>query len=976
MIRRPLFVVALLATVFPVVASAQTESEFYGTPKTAPEFWRAARFEIRIGNFERAAERLKGLLDLNPDDKVLFDLVDKPPQGVEGGMAPFLRLRNVPRWSAEDRKDKEARASVETLVTKLTKAIETELSNPERIRRFANSLAGQPEEATFALKEIRRSGKSAVPVLVQMLAEAPSAELRAGIVNALPELDSVVVPPLLAFVPKADPQSQADVMTALVRRGDFRSQILNADSDPVPLLWYLWGNPAIPATVKQKAREGLISAIRLDPEASADKAEDRAPYGRLTAFARQFYTGTSNLTKIPGDANGDPVHSIWTWDGKTLTEKKVDRSTATEHYGLRYARWALELQPDNVDAQVTFLGLAIESHAHRAGGVNDLAKSAPLLYAALVTAPYELLANLVEDAMRQKKTSVVLAVVRVLGERNEPKAAVGSGKPGGGERPALLVKALDYDDPRVQFAAADGLLRSTVAPAHGRTAQIVKILAGAVGAFPAEGAQPKALLADPDQQRAESVAGLLRRLGFEIEQVKTGRELFRRLHERSDIDLLMIDRHVADPLLPDLIPQLRADRRGRGLPVFLIASPDGLTPVNLFTALGRLAVVVSFEDLPLNPYVDYSPGRKDQGERVRRTPDETTQDLAFRHAAQVKRMTEIVQQAGFSVNEEMRDRIAYLSLQTFSPEVLNAFSRQLVAEERVVVFRLLPPQIIAEASDAPLASLKPRMRADAPPSQAEMDRIVELMRLTGRIEAGLQVDRIVPMTKTWDMFWNPAAPRLPPAAAIRHPEIEAKLQRVAAPYRNVRVVPAVFTETGFKAELAQAADPKAPIGSPAEKKEMAKTAIKWLRKMAVGEVRGYPVADAVVAIREAMLIDELAPDAIEAMVRISSKEGQQDLANLAIDAVRPAPLRSQAAGALVRNIQAFGKFVTEPQSQAIFNAVSATEDAELKGRLLAAVGVITSDSKRTAGRLKEFIPTAPVAPPAPGKEDPKEEKKD
>ena len=120
MSRRPLFAVVLTAAIPILAAGQQSESEFYAQPRTAPEFWRAARFEIRTGNYERAAERIKGLLDLNPDDKTLFDLVDKPAPGSEGGMGQFLRLRNVPRWNNREALDKEAKDRVEELINKIS----------------------------------------------------------------------------------------------------------------------------------------------------------------------------------------------------------------------------------------------------------------------------------------------------------------------------------------------------------------------------------------------------------------------------------------------------------------------------------------------------------------------------------------------------------------------------------------------------------------------------------------------------------------------------------------------------------------------------------------------------------------------------------------------------------------------------------------------------------------------------------------
>jgi hypothetical protein len=365
--RRPLLLAAVLAASFPILTSAQTESDFYATPKTVPEFWRATQFEIRTGNYERAAERIKGLLDLNPDSKTLFDLVDKPTPGTQGGMAQFLRLRNVPKWNANVKADQEAKQRVEELIGKISKAVEAELSNPERIRRYANALAGPTEESSFALSELRRSGKAVPPVLAAMLAEQPADDVRAAILRTIPLLAIDTVPGFVAFLPYADTASQSDLIDALRSRNDFRSLFLSADTDPVPTFWYLYGKPATSELVKKKARDAIAAATLKDPTLERDP-DLRTPQGQLTNYAQQFHEGTANLAKMAGDTKNEPVHNVWIWDGKALKEVAMTRPQATEHYGLKYARWALDLQPDYAPAQRVFLGIAIEHHAIRAGG--------------------------------------------------------------------------------------------------------------------------------------------------------------------------------------------------------------------------------------------------------------------------------------------------------------------------------------------------------------------------------------------------------------------------------------------------------------------------------------------------------------------------------------------------------------------------------------------------------------------------------
>ncbi|HEX3152068.1 MAG TPA: hypothetical protein VHR66_28600 [Gemmataceae bacterium] len=988
MARRLLFVIPLVA-LLPMLASAQNDSEFYATPKTVPEFWRAAQFEIRTGSYERAAERLKGLLDLNPDEKTLFDLVDKPPAGTQGGIAQFLRLRNIPRWypadpKGGDKRNDEAKATVETLIGKISAAMEKELSNPERIRRFANGLAGPPEESTFALNELRRSGKAVPPVIATMLTEKLPPDSRSAILAAIPQLGADTVPGFLVYLPAAESTIQVELIDALQARGDYRSLALEAGTDPLPTLWYLNGKADSPDLVKSKAHNAIAAALLRDPSAEKDPELRTAP-GQLTEYARKFYDGTSNLPKLPGDAAGQTDHNVWIWDGKTVKEVAMTRQQAVEHYGLRYARWALDIQPGYERAQRVFLGIAIEHIALRGGGGRSLAKVAPDLYAALATAPFATLSDLLDESIRDKKTPVVLAVVRILGERTEGKASRPVGKPGEKAatpdrdlRPGLLVKALDYPDPRVQFAAADAILKVPGAGAHGRNAQIVKILAATVAGNPDEGAKQKAIIGDPDPVRADGLAALLQRVGFDVEVVRTGRQVMRRLQDKADVDLVLVDRHIADPMLPDLLPQLRADYRARTLPIMLVASSEGLTPVNLLTALARLACVVAFEDLRDNPIIEIpEDGNKSIVERVPHSPEEMHRLIYGRHNAQMKRMQDAVVKAGFTLTEEMIDRIEYFSLQTFHPDLLRAFTRQLIDQERIVLRRLIPRLFRDELAEAPNSTLKARIRVDDLPSKEEAARIVALMKITAEYEGVLPALRIPDFQKVWDSMWDPAVPKLPPLAPIRNPDIENRLARTAAAYKNVHVVPAVFGEAGFKEQLVQATDSGAPLMQPAEKKENAKAAMTWLRKMAVGEIPGYAVAPAIPAIRSALFSDDLAPLAIDALVRLPSKDGQLDLANLAVAAERPVPVRTQAAQALIEHIQTFGRFVTDPQADAIVTAAPATEDVELKARLLAVQGILKSDAKATGDRLKGYTPKPIEAPkddaaPPKEKEDPKD----
>lgn len=970
MLRRHLTCLALLIVASPA-AWAFEDSEFYLPPKTVPEFWRAARFEIRTGNYERAADRIKSLLALNPDSKTLFELIDAPPPGIDPGMAPILRLRNIPRWSADARADKQAKAQVEDLIDRISKALEAELKNPVRIRRFATALSSEAvEEAAFALKEIQRSGEAVVPVLATMLSEKLGEKTQAGILMAIPNLGLETVPGFVAFLAGCDPSVKGDLIDALRKRSDFRTLAVAADRDPVPTLLYIWGQPNMPEAIKTKAKAAMVAATAKDIEQETTLELRSAP-GQLTATAQRFYDGTSNLTKLAGDDKNDAVHKVWVWDGKTLVDNKVTRFAAAEYYGLRYARWALELQPTNVTAQKTFFGIAIENQVLRTGGDQPLSKTSPELHTALIATPYTTLAELLEESLRDRKTAVALAAVRAIGERADSRAARPSPKPGakdtgeGNLRPALLVQAMDYPDPRVQFAAVDALLRipGTIVdgkdarlPVHGRNDDVVKILTGAVLAdAPAEGKQ-KVLLADPDSSRADGVSLVLQRLGYEVEAVTTGRQLMRRIQEKSDIDLVLLDRHIPNPLLGDLVAQLKADRRGKTIPTMILASPDGVIPVNFFSALARLASIVAFEDLTDSPWYNFYPATKDEADKIARLYEEMTATIQNRYHSQRKRMRELVVEAGFKLTPEIENRIDYLTLQTFPTTALSQFGTKFLDEERILVFRLLPADIAKQSADAPTRPLKGRIRGDSIPTASEAERIINLMRITGRHETVLPVQRVPGFNKVWNAFWSIEEPRLPLTTALRSTDVELKLNRQFKGYRGLRVIPSVFTDESFKEELAQLTDAKAPLLTAAEKKEYAKTALTWIKKMALGEVPGYRVSAAEPALRFALQSDDLAPLAIEAAPRFASRELQQDLANVVVKEARPAPIRVLAAEVLAKHVQSYGKFVTDAQVNVLKQNADAAADPELKSRILAVLGSFASDSGKTGDQLKGYTP--------------------
>jgi CheY-like chemotaxis protein len=954
--RIPLFA-ALVLCVGGLASLRGQDSEFYKKPTNPKEFWRAMQFEIGVGKFDIAAAHLKGLLESNPSEKDLLEIEAKD------GLVSFLRLRNVERWFFDKQADADARQNVEKLITLVSDALKKELSDPDRIMKYARRLTAEtPEEIAFAQKELLRSGVSAVPLLLDLLRGNAAPALRAAILDLLPRFGAGSVPPLVAALDVDEPNLKIDLLNVLRQRDDYLTLRYRAETDIIPTLWYFSAPlPIHPEGLRTKARGMLKGLLEKDPD-SERNTERRTPQYRLTEEARTFLEHKERFT------NPEKVN-VWRWEGARPVAAEMTPSEAEEYYGLRYARWALRAQPDYLPAQKVFLTLALDKHFARSPADMPLAKSSPELYAILVTAPYDFVTDLLETALREKRISQAVALLHVLGDRTEVKAARSSEASGGDApkpeaRPSLLMKALDYPDRRVQFAAVDALLRTPGPHLHQRAAQIVKILAGYLQADPPEpGAKPRAAIGDTDRVRGEALAGVLRQAGFDAVVLRTGKDLVRRIQQRPDVDLILVDHHIAGPMLPDVLTQLRADFRAKTVPLLVVASPEKAPTAHPLTLLGRVAALAAAEEHLTYVYDqrrDYDVRREAPSARLR-----VRGDIIRKH----------IEAAGIVISADVLDRLEYLLYLT-TP--VNELGIDIELERTKLI--LSPVDRLNRMAALRDDERRGRVRADEPPFANTRELTPRLAEEVARYEAGLKQEVLNLADVYWAILQNGQVdaagkylqPPLP-AVSLRYPELEAKLRRLTLGYPKTRVIPELFSAFALKEQLTDLLALDDPKLLEAEKRHNARVALEWLRKMATGELPGYPVALAEPALRQAMQSKDLAPLAVDAVSRLPGRDAQQDLAGVVLSGADP-DVRLQAADALIRHIQQRGMMLSDPQKMLVLDRAGTEQDAPVRNRLLALKGIMASSSRETGARLLGFTPSAPAAPKEEPKEEPKEKK--
>jgi CheY-like chemotaxis protein len=510
--------------------------QFFRQPETVADYWRAMQFEVEVGRMDIAAQHLHGLMNKKPSEADLLDLEE------EQGMTNILMLRQIRKWDEDQRIDKQAKDDVEKLIQGVTTALEKHLSNQERIAKFVKNLAsGEPEERAFAIKELSRSGPRMIPAYIARLSDSRDEE-RHNLLGALPKLGSNTVPPLLAALSIEDRNLRTDLIDIFMKRGDRRA---------VPHLWYLAGAERVAPEVRAKAREALSYLLQTRSDLLP------SPKRALTEEAAKYY---KHQITFPDRQRVQ----VWRWDGKKLVSSLMPASKAEEYYGLHFAKQALEIDPSYHDAQVIFLSLALEKAIEPLGYDQPLTKGPPALNELLASVNPQLVTDVLERALEERRTAVILGAARTLGALAEVRAQ----RPVAKEEPAL-VRALKYPDHRVQLVAADALLRIPGAPTSPAAARVVEVLRRTAAAEPAA----KVLIADGNRDRAMLVADAAKKAGFEPITAATGREALRLIHDAADIDVILVDQAITDPQLPHLLAQLRADMDVGLVPVLITEAP-------------------------------------------------------------------------------------------------------------------------------------------------------------------------------------------------------------------------------------------------------------------------------------------------------------------------------------------------------------------------------------------------------------------
>jgi CheY-like chemotaxis protein len=941
-IRSTLLGFGLAVSVVPSASFAQEPAQPPAAPAGEPVqaiqkkpslLFRLFREQYLEGKFDVAAETLKEFLAANPTDAELIEIDNK------FGATFLLGLRNLPRWSDNPVADAAAKKALEELIAKTREATKKLTQDPKRLAILIRNLGASPEERTYAEGELNRAGAGAIPPMIEVLRSTSDIPQRAGILGAVPKLSASVVPALVASLDGLTDDLKAGVVNAIAARTDLLGLTGRADTDPTPHLWYFAGLPDGQApTLRDAARRTL--------EALYGSVDRRPPAEELVRLAKPLTEKKAAFLNTDTTAGNVKV---WTWDAAANNVKGTDLSPrqAEEYFALRNLKWAVERNPADETIQAEFLGFAAARAVERAN-YADLATTNPAVATLLAAAPSDVLTGMLNRALLTGNAPLAYAAITALDARRAKAPADVTSRAGGTPRPSPFVRALDFPDDRVQFAAAVALLRGGN-PAHGANAKVIDILKRAASGTDSGAA--KAILADPAALRSSRVGEMFRQAGYAVESVGTTRDVLRRVSSAADVDLIVIDRHAHSPTIRDFLVQLRSLPATKSTPVFVVASGDEAKAPKVESLLFRLALLIAAtetESPNVPPAFAIDPRRPQKDNDRIKAEQQEFRERALTRLYQVRlaRLERLVRASGFRDTPALQNlflvrlpQLTYAALAAEYPLTKDATPEIFARYEMV-------SKLVAAQPDLSQA--------------AEGQPVVALIRILEQLENVLTPE-LQKKFDTMSRAIDPVALALP-ADVTRDAWLEDRLTKEFGQFANVRVVAEPYSAAAVEQDV-RAADAPAPK-SGATKASNARAAIEWLRKCAVGEVPGYDVRPAEAVLRAALAKDDVAESAVEAVSRIGTAEVQRDLINVAVNGARPANLRAAAADAAVRHVQTFGKLAPQAQVASTVTGSATESDATVKAKLTVLAGLLNAKPGDLVSAIKAFSPSA-IDPPAP-----------
>lgn len=497
-------------------------------PATPIELLQAAETLLNLNRPELAHNHLKKLWESKPDAGQLVGLYQR------FGSALFIRLSQEEQLAPEGIQ----------LAQAVLEAAGTWARSRRRIDELVERVIADPSPLVRAeaLDELRAAPDHAVAPLVGALRSDSPVDRALRARRALLALGDGVVEPMVGFLHSPDQHQQAAVIELLGELSAERA---------VPHLLRPYLSPGADPELRHAAARALDQILGARPSLEEGR--------ELLAHTIR---GLLDADEAPSPPDPPGMVTLWRWDptGQTVTARRL---TAHQRAVLEAAHLAAELNhlcPERSDCQRLFLLARLESAKRMLQRDGPLPQGADTPYADAVAAGTKVVEQVLRDAMESSYLGASLAAAEVLADIGNAELLA---ERHGDKSP--LIGALRHPNRQLRMAAARAIMKLDPRRPYAGASHLTQLLGYVISTQ----AAPRVLVASPNTDEIQTLSGLIRQLGMEVDAAPTGRQFSIMAVASPDYEFLLISDAI--PRSSELVQSLRQHPNTATLPIALLA---------------------------------------------------------------------------------------------------------------------------------------------------------------------------------------------------------------------------------------------------------------------------------------------------------------------------------------------------------------------------------------------------------------------
>jgi HEAT repeat protein len=389
-------------------------------------------------------------------------------------------------------------------------------------------------------------GEYAVPYIVPFLGEGGDEDRRVLSMNALSQMSTDVVVPLIESMNSTNPVIRRNVALVLGLIGDERSTGV--------LQWTAANDPD--EVVRKSAAEALA---KLPAARTSQSAVEN-----FLASGQDYYMRHDSSLRM-----GESGDVVWNWKDEHLNAVPIPRSLYPSEMSKRSYSMALRADPSSTAALAgiarAYIDMQTKIDAMTAAGADagEWKNSVGEALIAVNTAGPQALDLALQESVRNLDSSTGAALARVL----TPLAK--------GPTPGL----------NAGLSSSDGAIRSECAVALGSIAARTNTapspeVVNALGEAASREVVRVAVVVDGDKAKADAIAAPIEAAGVFVNRSTSGARAMGMLRRAPHVDVVVVADSLPDVTTAQVIDEIRADARLAAVPVVVVTADAATVSAN------------------------------------------------------------------------------------------------------------------------------------------------------------------------------------------------------------------------------------------------------------------------------------------------------------------------------------------------------------------------------------------------------------